>query len=150
MLFFTNSCFPPGAPKKHPQITPKWTPKATQEASRGPEMSIASDLGFKLHFQVILGRFWDPKSDPKWTPKSLKNLSWEPRGAPGTPKGARRPPGSDFGAVWDPFWSDFGTQFWSDLGIILKQCLQPAASPLLLPCRPRFSGSAGARVSAYN
>ena len=103
----------------HPKFTSKLSQKATQEVSGGLEMSIPSGLGFKLRFN----RFWDDFGTPNRTPKSIKNLSWGPRGDPGTPKAAQRPPGSHFGAVWDPFWSDFGShvgEIWEQFSNIFQ------------------------------
>ena len=150
---FEKSCFPARDLKKHLKMSPKWTPQAAQEASRGPKMSIKNNPGFELKFRPILGRFWDPKSDPKWTPKSLKNLSWALQGPPGTPRAARRAPGSHFGAFWVQFeaiWGPILELFWSPVATLFCRSRYLLALPLLLPWRPRYSWSAGARVSAYN
>ena len=120
-------------------------------------MRIKRDARFELKFQAILGRFWTPKMDPKRAQKSLKNLTWAPRGPPGTPRAARRPLVSHFGAFLDQCWS----HFWTRNGAMLGTIWNPAASlfrrsryllalPVLLPLRPCTVGSAGARVSAYN
>ena len=144
MLFFTNSCFPPGAPKKHPKLTSKLTQKATQEVSRGPEISISSDLGFKLHFQPILGRFWDPKSDPEIDQKSVLGGPGRPRDAEGCPEASREPFWSRWGSILERFWEPC----WGDLGTSYEYISNPAALPLLLPKRPSFPVSQGRRVPA--
>ena len=62
---------------------------------------------------------------------------------------------------WVRFWALLGVDFGAFLEAILETLRSPAPShfrrfryllalPLLLPRRPRYSGSAGARVSAYN
>ena len=138
-------------------MTPKSIPKVAPEASIGPKMRRKSAARFELKFRLVLGRFWKPKWCPKWGPKSIQNLTWASQAPPGTPKAAWRPPGSHFGPILEPFWSHYGAilgpnleQFWNPAPSPFRRSCYLLALPLLLPWRPRFSGSAGARVSAYN
>ena len=87
-----------------------------------------------------------------------------PRDSQGRPEASREPFWNNFGPMLDKVWSYFEQMlqpFWAILGSNLEQFESPAPSPfgrscyllalpLLLPLCPRFSGSAGARVSAYN
>ena len=146
VLFFTNSCFPPGAPKKHPKLTSKLIQKATQEVSGGPEMSIQKDLGFKLHFQSILGRFWNPKSDPEIDQKSVLGGPGRPRDAEGCPEASREPFWSRLGPIlerfWEPCWGDLGT-FFPTWWPILRYTSPLRHLPTAFP-----NGSQGRRVPA--
>ena len=107
-------------------------------------MSIQSDLGFKFHFQSILKRFWDPKSDPEIDQKSVLGAPGRPRDAEGCPEASREPFWSRLGPILERFWEPC----WGDLGTILEYISNPAALPLLLPQRPSFPVSQGRRVPA--
>ena len=108
---------------------------------------------------------------PKWNRNGPKVRQWGPKrsqkGTKGTPKGAKGGPKctnkskvgkitgkrptifeklTHFGAMLGPNLE----QFWSPAPSPFRRSCYLLALPLLLPWRPRFSGSAGARVSAYN
>ena len=104
-----------------------------------------------MDLSFIFYRFWDdlggdPKSDPEIDQKSVLGAPGRPRDAEGCPEASREPFWSRLGPILERFWEPC----WGDLGSILEYISNPAALPLLLPQRPSFSGSAGARVSAYN
>ena len=71
-------------------------------------MRIKSAVCFECYFRTIFGRFLSPKWAPKCAQKSLKHLPWGPQGPPRTPPAGRRPPGSTFGAFWNPFSTHLG------------------------------------------
>ena len=125
---------------------------------------------FSLFLNAFLTDFALPNGTPPKLPKSLKNRSWALQAPSWTPEAAQKLPGSHFEAFLEPFWGPFLDHFWQ-VGIISDPILElfltpanprvvlvlvtrllPAASPSVSfrPLRPRFSGSAGARVSAYN
>ena len=101
------SC-PPWHPKKHPKNQPTWLQKVTPEASKGPKIKLKSDAQMELQIRPIFGRFSNPKWDPNWPPKSLKNQTWPAQGPPRMLNAARKPPGSHFGAMLEPFGTNLG------------------------------------------
>ena len=128
-------------PKKHSKMAPKWIPKVVPEASRGPRIMINSDARSGLKFRHIFRRFQSPKWAPKWAPKSLKNPTWAPPAAPGTPKAARRSPGSNFWASRGPFWCHFGAML-EPLGGHFRTMFRhrpPHFSVALVTCLPCHS-----------
>ena len=100
--------------------------------------------------------FWDPQMGPQQAPNisqnSVLSAPRAPRDARGRPEASREPVWSHFGAILENvgvMLGQFQTHFGSDFGPPPSLTL----SWFLLfsrPLRPRFSGSAGARVSAYN
>ena len=49
-----------------------------------------------------------PKIDPKITQKSTSAPQGLPEASGERPRASRKPPGSHFGAILDPFWDNFG------------------------------------------
>ena len=73
---------------------------------------------------MILGPEVGARMDRKITQKSVLGL------APRTQEAAQRSLGSHFGAVWGPFWSDFGTNVGAIWEPSSEHILKP--TPLLL------------------
>ena len=106
----------------------------------------------RFNFDQVLGDIGAQTGSQTGPKIMFKKTDW---GRPGPP---RRPEAS-----MEPFGC--GGQFWSHVGPLSKPCRSNVCSPrtpfffealvtclllsLLLPCRPRCSGSAGARVSTY-
>ena len=90
------------------KCTPKWPQNGSKKASGAIKMRIKSTVFGECYFRTIFGRFLSPKWAPKCAQKSLKHLPWAPQGPPRTPPAGRRPPGSTFGAFWNPFSTHLG------------------------------------------
>ena len=120
-------------------------------------------LRFKTHF----GAAWHRISEPFWLPNRAQD---RPKIDPTTDSklgctlgsifdgvgrasdGSGGPFGCHFGAVWWLFSSHFTTSPSSlyPAACFFHRSRYLLALSLLLPWRPRYSGSAGARCSAYN
>ena len=94
------------------KCTPKWPQNGSNQASGAIKMRIKSAVCFECYFRTIFGRFLSPKWAPKCAQKSLKHLPWGPQGPPRTPPAGRRPPGSTFGAFWNPCSTHLAGSSW--------------------------------------
>ena len=81
-------------------MIPQSTPKLSQKASRGPKMPFKTGPRFSFVFLTIFRAKTVPKIDPKITQKSTS-----------APRASRKPPGSHFGAILEPFWTLRGIIF---------------------------------------
>ena len=126
---------------------------------------VCSDLG------AIFAPSWPqhgPNLGRQIATQTAQKPTWTPKGRQGDPRGLWKP-------ILDPLGEDFGPsrgRFGTSQGVLFFAIFDPPVNdsvsrvslppsplppvylpgflPLLLPWRPRFPGSAGARVSAYN
>ena len=97
--------------------------KASQMTSQSPSGTLPGTLQEAEIDPLFAPRAFQGRQDdfvgtPRAVPEALRDASGERLAAGSGPRAAQRPPGSHFGAVWDPFGSDLGTileRFWSQV-----------------------------------
>ena len=152
-------------PKKALQNLPKTDPKSSpggfQRAKNNDKQRCSIRAEIPTHFWTISGPQMGPQMGSKIAEKSDLDPPSRPRDAKGRPEASREHFLGLQETILVPLCGHFGTVWWSCsnnftappsslylAASIFRRSRYLLALSLLLPWRPRYSGSAGARVSA--